>query len=64
MLIKDLRIYEHTQVRVFLRNGWNYTGQIEEFLEGALKFKDKFGKIILIAPDEVSTIAEYSGVPR
>jgi len=58
MKIEDLRIYESKKITLFLKNKFYYTGHILEFLDDTLKFKDKFGNIILIDGNEIATITE------
>lgn len=55
---EDLKELEKKEVKIILKNNYEYNGRILDFLDEHLKFKDKFGALILISYDDIHFVKE------
>jgi sRNA-binding regulator protein Hfq len=56
---EDIKKYEGLKVSIVLKNGFRYSGKVEEVREDCIFFIDKFGNNLMIAFDELSVITDY-----
>ena len=61
MNVNDLKCYENKKIKILLKTRFVYTGHIIEFLDDAIKFRDKENSIVIISLDNISTITELNG---
>lgn len=58
MMRKDLLPYQHKKVKIFLTNGYAYTGHILEYGENCLIFFDKLGLTSSFSYENITSISQ------
>jgi hypothetical protein len=55
---EDLKKFHNKSIKIFLKNGYVYSGIIVDISEETIMVIDKFGGNVLIALDNISSITE------
>lgn len=55
---EDFKEFEGKNIKIVLENDYQYNGEIISLSEDSLKFRDKFGVVILISFDNIKFVRE------
>lgn len=58
---EDVVVYKHRKIKVSLKNGFYYSGDIKKINDDNFLMIDKFGKLVTIKYSEITNIEEVKG---
>ena len=59
---EDLKVFEDMNIKIILKNNYQYNGYIKKLSDENLLFEDKYESIILISYDDIKLIKENRDV--
>lgn len=55
---EDFNLYHNKKIKIFLKNSFQYTGQIIKVNDESVVINDKFNKLVTISIPEISYVEE------